>query len=164
MKKIKENVFFICLSIKKNFSLIRAPANRLFSKDFYYPFDQISKSKICCSCFKSVTNETKEECTLGLLQTTTSSRSRNQRRSDISKTFDLDQLVSGTNITLDSQHLLQLLNDIHLKENMKIYSLDFDALYPNMDLFDVICKITHFMSSRLNNDHIDIIAFKWILE
>jgi hypothetical protein len=64
----------------------------------------------------------------------------------------------------DSQHLLQLLNDIHLEENMKIYSLDFDALYPNMDLFDVICKITHFMSSRLKNDHIDIIAFKWILE
>jgi hypothetical protein len=64
----------------------------------------------------------------------------------------------------DSQHLLQLLNDIRLEDNMKIYSLDFDSLYPNMDLYDVVCKITDYMRTRLNNDHIDIVAFKWILE
>jgi len=59
---------------------------------------------------------------------------------------------------------MQLLNEIRLDANKRIYSLDFDVLYPNMDLYYIICKITDFMSTRLNHDHFDIIGFKWLLE
>ncbi len=64
----------------------------------------------------------------------------------------------------DSQNLIQKFDNVRLDENTKLYALDFVSLYPNIDSNDAIEKITHYMSDKLNSDHITIIGFKTIIE
>jgi hypothetical protein len=67
----------------------------------------------------------------------------------------------------DSQHLLQLINDIDCSkfENLTLFSGDFDSLYNNIEKEFAIDLILSFVNDvkALDNKHCDIFAFKELL-
>jgi hypothetical protein len=68
-------------------------------------------------------------------------------------------------IIKDSQELLQIGNNLEFKNDVFIYSGEFESLYPNIDPNDATAKISDFMKKYLfNNIHVTIMGFIEILK
>jgi hypothetical protein len=64
----------------------------------------------------------------------------------------------------DSQNLIQKLELKEFPDNIKIYSLDFESLYSNINLSHALTIISEFMSNKLSNSQITPIGFYNLLK
>lgn len=64
----------------------------------------------------------------------------------------------------DSQNLIQDLHNFNIKEEVDIYSCDFESLYTNIDLSLALNIITDFVKDKLESTHINIRGFYEILK
>ena len=76
----------------------------------------------------------------------------------------IEPYVKNSNSFLkDSQYLINILENVKIKEELDIHTLDIENLYMNMVLDDVLFKITDFMKDKIVSDCITIKGFNSLL-
>ncbi len=64
----------------------------------------------------------------------------------------------------DSQNLIQKTANLFFPTNAQISSSDFDSLYTNLNLEDVLVKISDFIASNFYSEHITSTGFHFLLK
>ena len=71
---------------------------------------------------------------------------------------------SSESFIMDSQNLIQKLENILFPINSEIITGDFEALYSNIDHDDCLLKLTDFVNGKLKSKHINVKGFYVVLK